>query len=70
MNEFYNINNDIDQEKIVIKPDPVCPVDDDDLEIFISECAPIQSHEIYDSFEHRYSAVKEFILILLNENDN
>jgi hypothetical protein len=69
MNEFYNINDDIDHE-IVILPDLVCPFDDDDLEIFISECDPIQLHEIYDSFEQRYSAVREFMLILLTEDDN
>jgi hypothetical protein len=57
MNEFVNINNDIDHE-IVILPDLVCPLDDDDFEIFINECDPIQSHE---SFEHRYGSVSKRI---------
>ena len=69
MNEFNDINNDIDHE-IVILPDLVCPFNDGDLEIFINECDPIQSHEICDSFEHRYGAVREFMLFILNQDDN
>ena len=45
MNEFYNINNDIDHE-IVVWPDLVCTVDDDDS-IFLSASMILSNHKKY-----------------------